>query len=52
MVKIMQNKYLQLNDVSAYKIAFHLSNYACPVAKNEHIGVWDNGIMVLLFYGF
>ena len=37
----MQNKYLQLNDVSAYKTAFHLSNYACPVAKNERIGVWD-----------
>jgi four helix bundle protein len=37
----MQNKYLQLNDVSAYKTVFHLSNYACPVAKNERIGVWD-----------
>jgi hypothetical protein len=23
----MQNKYLQLNNVSAYKTAFHLSNY-------------------------
>ena len=27
----MQNKYLQLNDVSAYKTAFHLSNYVWDI---------------------
>ena len=37
----MEKKYLKLNDIKAYKIAFNLSNYACPVAKNECIWVWD-----------
>ena len=29
-VKI-DKKYLQLNDVSAYKISFNLSNYSCDI---------------------
>ncbi len=40
----MQNKYLQLNDVSAYKTAFHLSNYVWDIVikwdwfAKKHVG--------------
>ena len=40
----MQNKYLQLNDVSAYKTAFHLSNYVWEIVikwdwfAKKHVG--------------
>ncbi len=32
----MDKKYLQLNDIEAYKIAFHLSNYIWDI-----IGEWE-----------
>lgn len=32
-----EKRYLQLNDISAYKIAFNLSNYVCGIAV-----AWDN----------
>jgi four helix bundle protein len=32
----MDKKYLQLNDISAYKTAFHLSNYVWKIVVN-----WD-----------
>lgn len=32
-----QKKYLQLNDIEAYKIAFSLSNYVWEITKN-----WDH----------
>ncbi|MFH1321474.1 MAG: four helix bundle protein [Bacteroidota bacterium] len=40
----MKNKYLQLNDVSAYKTAFHLSNYVWEIVvkwdwfAKKHVG--------------
>lgn len=44
MVKKMEKKYLELNDISAYKIAFDLSNYIWDVVikwdwfAKKHIG--------------
>jgi len=32
----MEDKYLKLNDISAYKISFHLSNYVWDIVVN-----WD-----------